>query len=210
MKNFLIVILCCLFVPALYAQKIIEKHMSFAQKKSVKLNIQIADSIRILTWNKDEVYIKASVNVNDNKYNDDYKFSFNESGSTVDVSAKFDFDKMRKQCNCNCETQIYADVYIPENADLSVETINGNIIISGNTAEIRAHTISGFVDLTLSPNRKVDFKLNTISGTIYSNIAMNSNKSRSVSSNIVDQMNGGGKSIDLETISGDIFFRKAD
>jgi len=56
----------------------------------------------------------------------------------------------------------------------------------------------------------VDFKLNTISGTIYSNIAMNAGSGRSVSTNISDQMNGGGKSIDLETISGDIFFRKAE
>jgi len=210
MKNILMTLVCAFCIQAIHAQKIIEKHMNFAQKKSVILNIEIADSIRILTWNKNEVYIKASVNVNENKNNDDYKFTFDESGNNVDVSAKFDFKKMKKECNCNCETEIYADVYIPDNAGLSVETINGNIIISGNTAEVRAHTISGFVDLTLSPSRKVDFKLNTISGTIYSNIAMNAGSGRSVSTNISDQMNGGGKSIDLETISGDIFFRKAE
>jgi hypothetical protein len=210
MKNILTILVCCLCMPAIYAQKLIEKHMDFAQKKSVILNIQIADSIRILTWNKNEVYLKASVNVNDNKDNDEYKFTFNETGGNVDVSAKFDFKKMEKQCNCNCETKIYCDVYIPENAALSVETINGNIIISGNTAEIRAHSISGFVDLTLSANRKADFKLNTISGTIYSNISINTASSRSFTTHISDQYNGGGKPIDIETISGDIFFRKAE
>src|SRR5882672_4896756 len=179
MKNIFITILYCMSVSVLCAQKIIEKHIDFAQKKNVVLNIQIADSIRILTWNKNEVYVKASVDVNDNKNNDDYKFTFNESAGNVDVSAKFDFQKLKKDCNCNCESKIYCDVYIPENAGLSVETINGNIIISGNTAEIRAHSISGFVDLTLAANRKADFKLNTISGTIYSNISINTEKSRS-------------------------------
>jgi len=131
MKNILMTLVCAFCIQAIHAQKIIEKHMNFAQKKSVILNIEIADSIRILTWNKNEVYIKASVNVNENKNNDDYKFTFDESGNNVDVSAKFDFKKMKKECNCNCETEIYADVYIPDNAGLSVETINGNIIISG-------------------------------------------------------------------------------
>ena len=210
MKNIFITTICCMYVSVLCAQKIIEKHIDFAQKKNVVLNIQIADSIRVLTWNKKEVYVKASIDVNDNKNNDDYKFSFSESANNVDVSAKFDFQKLRKDCDCNCKTKIYCDVYIPENAGLSVETINGNIIISGNTAEIKAHSISGFVDLTLSPNRKADFKLNTISGTIYSNISMNAGNSRPATTSIIDRYNGGGTPIDIETISGDIFFRKAE
>jgi len=210
MKNILTTILCCMCISTINAQKVIERHMDFTQKKNVILNIQIADSIRIITWNKNEVYLKASVDVNDNKNNDDYKFTFNESTGNIDVSAKFDFKKMEKECNCNCETKIYCDVFIPENAGLSVETINGNIIISGKTAEIKAHSISGFVDLTLSPDRKADFKLNTISGTIYSNISMNTTNSRSATTSIIDRYNGGGTPIDIETISGDIFFRKAE
>ena len=79
MKNLLLVILTCLCLSGAYAQKIVEKHFDFAQKNFVALNIQIADSIRIITWNKNEVYVKASININDNKDNDDYAVSFDES-----------------------------------------------------------------------------------------------------------------------------------
>jgi DUF4097 and DUF4098 domain-containing protein YvlB len=104
------------------------------------------------------------------------------------------------------------EVYIPENADFSVETINGNIIITGNTAEIRAKSISGFIDLAVTPQRKADVKMRTITGTMYSNIELNtmSRRIKQVGGGTVSaQLNGGGgKGIELETISGNIFFRK--
>jgi DUF4097 and DUF4098 domain-containing protein YvlB len=102
-------------------------------------------------------------------------------------------------------------VYIPENADFSVETINGNIIISGETAEIRARSISGYIDLAIPPQRKADLKMHTISGTMYTNIELpTSRRIKQIGGGSVNaELNGeGGKSIDLETISGNIFFRK--
>jgi DUF4097 and DUF4098 domain-containing protein YvlB len=92
-----------------------------------------------------------------------------------------------------------------------VETINGNIVITGNTAEIRAHSISGYIDLAIAPDRKADVKLHTISGTMYSNIEMSSSSRRIKQvggGSVTADLNGGGKQIDLETISGNIFFRK--
>lgn len=204
--------LMCMAMPLLHAQKIVEKHLGFSEGKKVVMNIQIADSIRVLTWNKREVYVKASVKINNNRDNEDYLMSFDESGAEIRVKAKFaDKENRKNKCNCNCydSTEIYWDVYIPENAGFSVESINGNIIISGNPAEIKAHSISGFIDLTVSSSRKADIRLNTISGTIYSNLAINTSR-KTVGSSIDDRYNGGGKTIDLETISGDIFFRKAD
>ncbi|HEY6900317.1 MAG TPA: hypothetical protein VI233_06730 [Puia sp.] len=219
MKNslFLILLLGIGLLPA-SAQKIIDKTFEFSPNGIVHMNFQISDSIRILTWKKNEVHIKSSINVNDNQNNDDYKMVFDQSGSTINVSAKLEFkckDSSRKNnCNCCCCTnsEIYHEVYIPENSDFSVETINGNIIITGNTAEIRAKSISGFIDLAIAPERKADVKLRTISGTMYSNIELSSTSRRikqvgggSVSAEL---NGGGGKVINLETISGNIFFRK--
>jgi DUF4097 and DUF4098 domain-containing protein YvlB len=92
-----------------------------------------------------------------------------------------------------------------------VETINGNISISGKTAEIRAHTISGFIDIGVAADTKADLKMNTISGTMYTNFDFQQDKGlRHVGGNSVKTiLNGGGeRSIDLETISGNIYFRK--
>lgn len=228
------------------AQKVIEKHFDLSGNGYVAMNFQISDSIRIITWKKNEVYIKSTIDVNDNQNNDDYKETFNESGNTIDISAKLDShcrtyrshrrssdssnraaDSGRRSatngnrsddndnnccCNCGCETNIYHEIYIPENTDFSVETINGNITISGNTAEIRAKSISGYIDLTMSQDRAAALRMNTITGTMYSNFDLGglSRHLKQIGGSTVDaQVNGsGGKAIDLETISGDIFFRK--
>jgi len=216
-KLLLSLLLGRLFIPQAGAQKIIEKHMDFQQKDLIVLNIQIADSIRVLTWNKNEVYVKASIDINDNKDNDLYLVTFGDTGQTIGVVAKFDEKKGRgrwnESKNCCCtESKIYCDVYVPENANISVESINGNITISGKTAAIRAKSISGFIDLSVDAQRKADLKLNTITGTVYTDMAVNTsrNSRAGVGTKISDLVNGGGKPISLETVSGDIFFRKAE
>jgi hypothetical protein len=219
MKNVLSIIALCTIFQSICAQKIIEKTIDYAGKKSISMNLEIADSIRIITWSKQQVYVKASVNINDNKNNDDYKVNFDESGSLVGIHSRFQFAKGKNccgdsencHCNCNCNSQIDFEVYVPENSDFSVETINGDITIKGKIAQIRAHSISGFIDLTVTPEIKADLKMNTISGTMYSNFDFSSGKNlRHVGgSAITTILNGGGeRSIDLETISGDIYFRK--
>jgi len=243
MKNSILLFLLCLGLLPAGAQKIIEKHIDFAPNGFVRMNFQISDSIRIITWKKNEVYIKSSINVNDNQNNNDFKMVFGESGNTINVSAKLEMprgtccgskrDSSGKKdssgrvihsggttvygdndccCCCSCHNQIFHEVYVPENADFSVETINGNITITGNTAEIRAKSISGYIDLAIAPQRKADLKMRTISGTMYSNIELTSTSRRIKQvggGTVTAELNGGGgKPIDLETISGNIFFRK--
>lgn len=231
MKNSLIIALVLAAAVPVRAQKIIEKHFDLSGSGFVSMNFQISDSIRIITWKKNEVYVKSTIDVNDNKNNDDYKETFNENGNSIDIVAKLDYHcngyRVRRRagdssnrsgdssnccCCCNCETYIYHEIYIPENTDFSVETINGNIVISGNTAEIRAKSISGYIDLTMASDKAAALRMRTISGTMYSNFDLGgvSRHVRQVGGSTLDtQINGsGGKAVDLETISGDIFFRK--
>ena len=197
------------------AQKLITKNFSYSGKESIKLDLNIADSIRITTWNKNEVSLKCLVNINNNTYNDDYRVNFSESGNMIEVRAKFETDhKMIWNSDSNCcsyRSEIIWEVFVPENAPFSIETINGDIIIDGKTDEIKAYTISGYIDLSVSNNRKADFKLSTITGTVYSNIlSSNSSDKHNSSNNIFNRFNGGGKSVTLKTISGDIYLRKAE
>ena len=89
MKTGTILVVAWLCFGSIQAQQIIEKHIDFSGKESLSLKIQIADSINVQTWNKNEVYVKASVNINENKDNDAYVTSFDETGKTVVVNAKF-------------------------------------------------------------------------------------------------------------------------
>jgi Putative adhesin len=216
MRNLITMILFCILSCFSYAQKIVEKHLGCSPGKKVEMNIQIADSIRIIAWNKNEVYAKASIEINKNKDNDIYVTEFNESGNTVEIIARFDDAKKDRgyndscRCCCNYRSKIYWDVYIPENAAFSVESIDGNIIINGKTDEIKAHTISGFIDLVFPSSRKADLKMSTISGTIYTNLALAKPKGGRDGNEVSSEYNGGGKRVELETISGDIFLRKAE
>ena len=211
MKTGTILVVAWLCCGSIRAQQIIEKHMDFSGKESLSLKIQIADSIRILTWNKNEVYAKASVNINENKDNEAYVTSFDESDNSVTVSAKFRDKYFKGRNNCCNNTDIYWQIYIPAKTRFSVETINASITITGQTTEMNVKSISGYIDLAVPASRQADLEFSTISGTMYSDHELSLKKRRNgIPSEIVEKYNNGGPPIRLETISGDIFFRKSN
>jgi hypothetical protein len=211
MKTSAILILSGLFICQVQGQQIIEKHLDFAGKESVTLKIQIADSINIETWNKNEIYVKASVNINDNKDNAAYETSFDEAGSSVIVKANFRENYFKGKNNCCNEAEIFWQVYIPEKAKLSVESINADITIKGQTSEMNVKSISGYIDLAVPDNKQADIDFSTISGMMYSNHKLSLDKSHTgIPSRITEKLNNGGTPIRLETISGDIYFRKSN
>lgn len=211
MKTGTILVVLWLCFGTIQAQQIIEKHIDFSGKESLSLKIQIADSINLQTWNKNEVYIKASVNINENKDNEAYITSFDETGKTVVVDAHFKDKYFKGKNNCCNETDIYWQIYMPEKIKFSVETINANVTITGQTREMNVKSISGYIDLTEPAGKQADIDFSTISGKMYSNHELALSKLHSgIPLKITEKLNNGGDPIKLETISGDIFFRKSN
>jgi hypothetical protein len=211
MKTGTILVVMWLCFASARAQQIIEKHIDFSGKESLSLKIQIADSINVQTWNKNEVYLKASVNVNENKDNDAYVTSFDETGKTVIVNANFRDKYFKGKKNCCNETDIYWQIFIPEKTKFSVETIDANVTITGQTREMNVKSISGYIDLTEPASKQADIDFSTISGRMYSNHELALNKMHSgIPMKITEKLNNGGDPIKLETISGDIYFRKSN
>lgn len=211
MKIVTMLVVAWLCSASIKAQQIIEKHMEFSGKASVALKIQIADSIRILTWNKNEVYVKASISINENKDNEAYVTSFYESDNKVTVDAKFKDNYFNRKNNCCNHSDIFWLVYIPEKARFSVETINANVTVTGQTKEMKIKSISGYIDLAVPGSKEADLDFSTISGTMYSDheLALSQKHSR-IPTRITEKINNGGPLIKLETISGDIYFRKSN
>jgi hypothetical protein len=211
MKTGTILVVMWLCFASAQAQQIIEKHIDFSGKDFLSMKIQIADSINVQTWNKNEVYIKASVNVNENKDNEAYVTSFGDEGKTVEVKANFKDNYFKGKKNCCNETDIYWQIFMPEKTKFSVETINANITITGQTREMNVKSISGYIDLTEPSTRQANIDFSTISGRMYSNHAIALSKGHSgIPLKINEKLNNGGDPIRLETISGDIFFRKSN
>ena len=207
MRKIAVIAAISCIMPIVHAQKIVEKTLNFNNKRALVLDLQITDSINIQTWNKNEVYAYATINVNDNKDNEAYKTSFDDTGDKVEIKAKFD-DQFFKGKQCNNEVNVAWKLMVPENAELSVKTINGNIIIVGKTNSVKAHTISGFIDMGIEAGKGADLNLKTITGNIYTDLSFASLNKRVVELKVNEKLNGGGRPIDLETISGDIFLRK--
>jgi hypothetical protein len=211
MKTITILLVVWLCFVSVKAQQIIEKHMDFSGKESLTLKIQIADSINIQTWNKNEVYIKASVNINENKDNEAYLTSFDESGNSLTVNAKFRDKYFNGKNNCCNKTDIYWQIFMPEKTKFSIETINADITITGQTQEMKVKSISGSIDLSVPSNKQAFLEFSTISGRMYSNHEIALNKLHSgIPLKISEKLNNGGDPIRLETISGDIYFRKSN
>lgn len=211
MKKSAIFIAFWVCLAASFAQTKTEKHINFSGKESLELNIQIADSIDVQSWDKNEVYVTASVNINENKDNDAYLISYSESGNDVEVNANFRKDYFRGKDNCCNKSDIRWKVFIPEKIPFSVETINGNITITGRTGEMKVKSISGFIDLAVPAAKQADIEFSTISGTVFTDHKLTmERRSSGIPSVIKEKLNTGGPLIKLGTISGDIFFRKSD
>ena len=210
MKTITIILLSLLCLGTLAAQKLTEKHLDFSDQKSLEMNIQIADSISLQTWNKNEVFVIASVNINKNKDNEAYLISFSETGDNTKISGRFSDGYFKGKDNCCNESEIFWQVWVPEYTDFKIETINGNITITGQTDQMKVKTISGYIDLAIPASQNADIAFSTISGTIYTNHTLNLSENQTgIPTVIKEKFNEGGLPISLETISGDIFFRKA-
>lgn len=230
MKTCSFLLLVCLFVNSVFAQKIIEKKFPWSSTQTANLNLKFADSIQVRYWDKSEVSVRISVVINSGRLNDALTV---ESGSTSDeITLKTDFDKelLKKGKVEDCPdskhswrtehngadyyvcSKINYQVYLPKNAKLKLETINGNIDIKGASAPVFAKTISGYVDFSWPKSKGANLAMKTITGEVYTDLDIDL-KSKKQKNPIVGYLlegtvNGGGPDVRLESISNNVYLRK--
>ncbi|NOU58325.1 DUF4097 family beta strand repeat-containing protein [Marinifilum caeruleilacunae] len=226
-----IYILVFLMMGSMFAhgQKIVEKSVKMSGEKKVSLEFKFADDIKISTWDKNEVYVKASVNINNNEDNDAFRFHVNSYSKGIEIESEIenmkdlhkttiiqrDEDKdgkMETITTNSIDMDLFFEVKLPRNARLSINTISGDITIVGLQNEMEIETISGFIDLSLPTKQQADLVLNTITGEMYSDFEFNTKHEGKLkhyyNGKFTTSLNGGGEEIFLKTISGDIFLRK--
>ena len=64
MKNIIIILFLSFFLNPGFAQKIIDKKLSWSNEQLVNLNLRFGDSIRVRYWDKAEVSIRMQVTIN--------------------------------------------------------------------------------------------------------------------------------------------------
>lgn len=216
-----------------FNQTIVEKTIKVNSQKEVVLDFDFADEIKINGWYKNEIYVKVSVNINDNEDNSAFKLDTKESSSSVSfisnienmkklsknrVTVKTTEDGKRTTTYSNgwhMDMDIYFEVFLPKNMSINLRTISGDVMITDAFGELDIETISGFIDLSIDKAAKASIKTSTISGGVYTDHDIEINRKAKngkyhmvIGSSPDFDMNGGGRSINLETISGDIYIRK--
>lgn len=208
------------------AQRLVEEKSTITNSELVKLELDFADDIVFKTWNKNEVYVKASVSINDNSDNDAYSLKVTKSSTGIGFQEKIkDLDKLKKSykidndddgshiTHCSVDLDIQYEVYVPAKTNIKLKTISGNIEAKGLEGELDLNTISGDIDFTIPQTTKADLDFSTISGEMYTDFDFSKSKSDVYKHHFVKmdfnyELNGGGRNIELTTISGNIYFRK--
>jgi hypothetical protein len=198
-----------------WSQKTINKTFDVAGKK-LELKFDFADSIRIETWNKSTVELQVVVDIESNKYNDYYSLNANQFSGEARVVEKVDFEGLKKakgcKNNCNFNTSIFYTVKVPASVQFSLKTISGEVTLVGALENATINSISGFIDYAVPSNLKARINLSTVTGDVYSNIKFDNKVGKEMSWVGTKQdlvLNSGTSPIHLQTVSGNIYLRKA-
>ena len=231
MKALIISLLLGLLINPLFAQKIINKNISWNAGQTASLNLKFADSIRVRYWDKPEISVRIAVTINGGKLNEALLVTSNTTNEEVMIKTDFDQELIKQGKAEDCPgneksvwtskdnvknymcSEINYEVYLPKQAKLKLETINGNIDIQGATAAVYAKTISGYVDMTWPKAKGANLAMKTITGEVYSDLDIsfkNKDKNPIVGYLLKGAVNGGGPDVQLESISNNVYLRKRD
>lgn len=226
------------FTQPASAQKIIEKNAKVASSQHVVLDLKFGNTIRIRPATDNQLHLRATVTINNNKLNDALQLSLSETSSSVTVTADIDKKAIEAAQPGDCPpwgagvthygswtdgkdghgnqaalcTEINYEIQVPAGADVRVNTISGNIEVAGLTGPLEAKSISGFVDVSWPPTKGAALALKTITGEVYTDqdVTLENRKENPI---VGYQLrgalaSGNGPLLKLESISGDVFFRK--
>jgi hypothetical protein len=230
MRNLNLIAFFCLFAAPLFAQKKVEKVLPFKDGQTVNLELKFADSIVVRYWDKPEVLVKMSITINGGRLNDALLIKPDQTAKEVKLSTDFDQELLKQSRRSDCPEsksgywsdkdgnerylckEIHYYVFLPRNAKLKLETIDGNIDIEGATTTVQAKTISGYVDMNWLGSKGASVAMKTITGEVYSDLDIDfknkKDKHPIVGYLLEGEFKGGGPELRLESISNNVYLRQ--
>ncbi len=196
-----------------FAQKIIDENIEVNGEETF-MKFSFADDIVLEAWNNDYIQLHVEVDIDENKYNDQYALNIDNGSGKVELIEDIDFDKIKElkggKDNCNFNSDIHYSLKVPKNLKVKLETISGEVELLGCQGEMAVKSISGFIDYSIPKEHKAKIELSTVTGDVYSNVKFDKPLSKEISwvgTNQKLSLNGGSTGVDLKTVSGDIFLR---
>jgi hypothetical protein len=211
----------------LFAQKKeVSRQLDWKPGQKVELDLKFGDQVRIEGWDKSEVSFQASVEINGGELNEAFLIDTQTSEYSVNISTDLNEDMLEKISNPCSNRMIYTSknstygvcvkvdyvIYVPRQAELHVETISGNIELSGLNGRIEAKSVSGFVDLDWPQKRGAEVSLKSVTGEVFTNLPVDFHNRKEelppVGYELKGALSTGGERISLESVSGNVYLRK--
>ena len=143
-----------LLIPALsLAQDVIKKEFQTEPGKKLQLELTTGGSIDIRGWDKNVVQIEARIRGGDKE---DYVFDFDERSRGIRV--EISYEGYRRHSH-----SVSVDVLVPKKYDLELETMGGDISLTGIEGYFAGETMGGEIDLM---DLKGEADLTTMGGEI--------------------------------------------
>ncbi|WP_299764469.1 hypothetical protein [uncultured Dokdonia sp.] len=173
----------------LKAQRAIEKKIPIDNATNISIDFPYASSIDINTWEKNEVYIKATVTIDDGKRNDHFEFEIKKRLNTVYIEASYGkllkkekgffrflsnkdastIIKIGNEENGNQNSvngisikTVYT-MYVPQNLNVELNSKSANVTIPIFYGNLVTDIISGNIQVG---THQGDMTLKTVSGSI--------------------------------------------
>lgn len=215
-------------------QRIVEKSFSMNGDQKVRLDLRFGETISVNAGEKNEVAFKAVIEINNGKLNDALELDFNTENG-LKITSDYNKQKLKAGRRQDCPDQysryswnnrsdddsyvvcsnISYELRVPENIDLDVESISSDIELAGLTGPVRAKSISGFVDLSWPVENSANLNIKTVSGEAFTdldNLQFKNKKKQIplVGYSLKGTIGTGGPEVSIESVSGNIYLRKAN
>ncbi len=236
MNKLVITLIIGLITLTVNAQKIIEKNIDY-QNQYIDVDVKFASLIEVKTWDKSQVYLKASIYTEDPKFQELHKLNIKESADQIHIESEAEpvFKAYRKDClknnpsnkrhcyNTGDQTEFKYVLYIPQNARFKISSINGDLKSEVIEGDFEADLINGDIDIShysgnldLSTiNGEIDLKMTnanlvaeTIHGDIYADEKLKfSSSDRHVGQKISGSQGKASNRLRLNTKNGNMYLR---
>ncbi len=235
MKNSAITLIFSFIGLTINAQRVIEKNVPY-DNQFIDIELKFASEMEVKTWDKSSIYIKATIEMEEEKYANMFELDIAESDSKIGVGSNSEkifkkiwddyekeYGKKKRYFNRGDEYEFDYVVYVPKNARFKVSSINGSLkseVIEGDfTADlingnIEIANYSGNLDLS-TINGEIDLKMmnanlvaETIHGDIYADEKLKfDTENRHVGQKISGRTAEGKNRLRLNTINGNMYLR---
>jgi hypothetical protein len=231
MKSSVSLLIALAIFSTLQAQEFSKLVLPLNQNQKVILEMKYANMVQVASWDKNEVLVQAEVNINDGKLNHAHKIEHAVDKYTVTIIADLDKKVLSSDHADDCDesgasyykfddnneseqhrlcSDIKYIVFVPAITDLQLVTTYGDVTIINMLNAIDARSVTGTVEVTISGNQPADVYLKSVMGNVssYPELpSLNENMKPLLSRELKAQLNGGGKSVHLESVIGNVSLR---